>query len=117
MPCRDERGEPHYLFRDEVQKNRALHAKVDRLTALLCHACNHLEQMGGEINAELHLWYEAHKRADKYRQEQEALEAKRKAQHAAARDAAKQEQARLKAIRERVVSQLTADERLALGIK
>lgn len=77
-----------------------LAAELDRVTALLCQACYILERDGEGIieDAELGQWYQEHKERDKKRKKLDKKDA-------------------LRAIRSRLMRQLTKRELKALGIK
>ena len=104
MPC----GDPttHYRYEDgmrDVQRVR------NELEPKLCHACKILEE-NGLMPAEIKWWWDMHQEQDRARSERDAKEAKRMAD--------KQEREKyLASVRERLKSQLTAEELEALGIK
>ena len=54
MPCRDYEETPRENFQH----------KADKLTALLCIACNQLVESGDELDEELQEWYDLHRAAD-----------------------------------------------------
>lgn len=88
--------------------NDGLYREVEVLTRRLCHACRILQKKG-LLDSELDEWFYEHDLKDQAR----AKEAKRRAEQEAAEVRRKRY---LKSIRERLLTQLTADEREALGL-
>ena len=105
MPCNG----GHYFGRTEYVDNPNLVKKIDVLTRRLCFACQLLEDNGIDTGKELNEWHYEHKLED------EALkaEAKRRAEE---KDAKIRRQEYLQSVKERVLGQLTDDERESLGI-
>ncbi len=108
MPCYDGRDK-------EAQhaENAELKERLDLATRLLCEVYDHydteLERDEKYLSDELREWFEAHKKADKARQEREArAKAKLEAEKKAASDKV---QARMTAL-----AKLTSADRDALGV-
>jgi hypothetical protein len=95
MPCGgyDDDG---YLLKEEV-------AKTHYLTRLLCSACQALEKNEILVSPELSGWWTAHKAQD--------------AQMRAKAERKQNREQELQAIRDRLSTQLTDDELIAIGLK
>ena len=101
MDNRMDENEVYYLQQD-LEGLKGINLK---LAAKLCHACQLLEDSGVEKGAELEAWWDEHKKQD--------AEQRRKEEIAAlGRTRAKY----LESVRERLLGQLTADEKEAMGI-
>lgn len=111
MPCTNDCGDDRCSVR--IVNNPEHIKKIDLLTRLLCHACDVIEEIGGDLNdanQELKDWHEEHERQDAARiAEANRQLAKRKNKILRAKY--------LKSVRERTLKQLTDDEREALGLK
>lgn len=94
----------------DLAEKHELRLQVDHLTRLLCSACQYLEVAEVEMPAELDVWWEAHKLADKKRE----IEARQQLEQAMAR---KEHQQHLNSVRARLLTQLTEDEKEALGLQ
>ncbi len=108
MPCNG----GNYFGGDRVEYRESPEAKmtIDLLTRRLCFACAQMEKKGVELSPELDEWWYEHKLKD------EALQ--REAELRASREDEKGRRDRyLEATKERVLGQLTGDEKEALGIK
>lgn len=83
--------------------------RINRLTALLCDACRLLEADDGLPSAELAQWWAEHKAEDDDR-------IRREAEYSAKKKKDEERREYLRSVRERLMSQLTPDERKALGV-
>jgi len=86
-----------------------LRQEIDVLTRRLCHACQLLEDAGVNIPSELDEFWNEHKLKDKELME----EAKRRAKAQESKD---RRDEYLESVKDRVLGQLTDDEREALGL-
>lgn len=105
MPCRgpeDDWPGSGALLRDERQK-------VHELTRLLCHACRCMLSSHLVLTPELASWFREHDAADRQRIDDEEKRRKRA-------EAAQDRRRYLASVRERVVGQLSPDEKEALGL-
>ena len=102
MPCYDGRDSIHGY----ESENRELSKEIDRLTALLCHACGQLTFGTLDKFPELRSWWDEHQVKD---------EARRKADDEASREVAREEY--LESVRARLRDQLTGEEKEAVGLK
>jgi len=99
MPCRVEYDDGQEHVRLVAQKNK----EINRLTALLCHACSKLQEL--DFNNELRNWYREHQEVDRQR-----LEAEKKRREEEERNQY------LASVKERLQHQLSPDEKEALGL-
>lgn len=90
MPCRDDWGPADFAAEQ--------HKKIGQLTAMLCQACQAIEDSRVQMPGDCIVWWEAHKAADRARMEREMAEARRNA------------------LRRSALEKLTAEERAVLGI-
>lgn len=90
MPCRDDWG-PEDTIRDQMKQN-------DRLAAMLCQACQAMQIAGTKMPDDVAVWWDAHQKADRAREERERAEARKNA------------------LRRSALGKLTAEERAVLGI-
>ena len=107
MPCNG----GNYFGRDRVVEVESKEATltIDILTRRLCHACELLSTTDVGVPAELDEWWYEHKLKDQALIE----EAKRRA---ALEEAEDRRGSYLNSVRDRVLGQLTPDEREALGL-
>jgi hypothetical protein len=114
MPCLDERNSNEYFLSNANEEIKVLHEKCNRLTVLLCNACRQLEEKNGNFGvlldgAELSKWWQQHKAKDRQMQEAEDRERAEKLKQ-------QEETQYLQSVKTRLMSQLTDDEKRALGI-
>lgn len=95
----------HTIYESDPEDRK----KIDVLTRRLCHACQLLEDNSVEIPKELDEWWYEHKMEDQAR----IAEAKRRAE---VQSAKQRRDEYLTSVKERVIGQLTDDEREALGL-
>jgi len=107
MPCN---GGNYFGGQIRVVNDPKDRKTIDDLTRKLCHACQLLEDAGAPIPAELNEWWYEHKLEDQER----IKEAKRRA---AAQSAEQRRATYLASVKERMLTQMTDDEKEALGIK
>ena len=103
MPCSDPRD--NYTYEDG---QRAVQGIVDHLEPKLCHACQILEN-NGLLPRELNWWWTNHKEQDQRR-------IKTEAKRAAKATEKKERDEYLASVRDRLRSQLTAEELEAIGM-
>lgn len=108
MPCNGGNYFGHHSV--EYRDNPDQQKKINMLTRWLCHACSLLEKNKINMGRELNEWHYEHKLEDAAR----IAEAKRREQIETAK---KRRQKYLKSVKERVLVQLTDDEKEALGLK
>lgn len=105
MPCSD----GNYFGRTEYIDNPQLKKEIDVLTRRLCHACKLLAENNVALPKELEEWWYEHRLEDEAR----TAESKRRAEQQTAK---KRRAEYLASVKERVLGQLTEDEREALGL-
>jgi len=109
MPCRD----PDWYGQSvDNPVSVELKEKVNNLTQLLCRACSILDNKGFFTkypHGELEDWYREHQAADRAR-----VEASRRAFERAQKE--KRRKGYLESVRDRLMSELTDDEKEALGL-
>ena len=104
MPCYDPRN--NYSHQD---RQRAVQSVTDNLEPKLCHACQILED-NGLLPRELHWWWTNHKEQDQRRIKAEADRSAKAAEK-------KERDEYLASVRERLRSQLTPEEKEAIGMR
>ena len=105
MPCYDSRSDHSVEYRDSPEQQR----KINFLTRKLCHACSLLESNAIIMGTELGNWYENHQQEDAARE--------RKAKKKLDQETARKNRAEyLASVKDRLVNQLSQDEKEALGL-
>lgn len=106
MPCN---GENYFIKTRTAFVDNPKHKQlIDILTRRLCHACSLLEENSIEMPAELYEWHYEHKLEDQAR----IKEAKRRREE---REAQERRDEYLQSVKERIMKQMTDDEKEALG--
>lgn len=108
MPCNG----GNYFGRDRTVYRESPESRmtIDLLTRRLCFSCEQMEKNGVEISPELDEWWYEHKLRDKALQKEAELRANKET-------ATDRRDRYLAATKERVIGQLTSDEKEALGIE
>ncbi|MDO8495977.1 MAG: hypothetical protein Q7S43_00800 [bacterium] len=104
------------IIRDNYEATeKALRQKLDSVTQLLCSLCGHLEETSQVSiletidNGKLTKWWENHKKADAKRRADQIEKQERDALR-------KQEEQRVKDVRDKVLKKLTPEEKRILGV-
>jgi hypothetical protein len=108
MPCNGGNyfGQDRVEYRESPQSKQA----IDLLTRRLCFACARMQDHEVPLGSELDEWWYEHQLRDKALQD----EAKQRANQELAQD---RRERYLESVKERVLVQLTDDEKEALGIR